>query len=180
MKYLLTPWREKYITGLSKKKKGNECIFCVLQKKEDEEAFILYRGIYNYIVLNLFPYNNGHLLIVPYEHKNSLLKVDDNVLFEMTYLMKSSVEILKKVYNPDGFNMGMNLERISGAGVPEHFHLHIVPRWEGDLNFMPLISEVKLFFEGVEKTYSKLKDKFLKIKPYKNIKEKENFSDNKV
>ncbi len=164
MKYMLTPWRGKYIEGLgdgNKKDKG--CVFCDIKKEDDEKVFILYRGNKNYIVLNLFPYNNGHILIVPYEHASSPEDVSEETLFEMFSLMRKSLKILRKVYNPDGFNIGMNLGRVSGAGVPDHFHLHIVPRWEGDYNFMPLLSETKLFFEGVEKTYEKLKKEFKKL-----------------
>ncbi len=159
MKYMVTPWRSKYIEELSQEKEES-CIFCSIQNKKDEEVFILYRGKKNYIVLNLFPYNNGHLLIVPYKHARSPEEVDNETLSEMFFLMKKSISIIREVYNPDGFNIGMNLGKVSGAGVPDHFHLHIVPRWEGDYNFMPLLSETKLFFEGVEKTYQKLKDKF--------------------
>ncbi len=162
MKYLVTPWREKYIKeGLN----SEECFLCEASKCEKpEKRFILFKGKYSFIVLNLYPYNNGHILIAPNEHLNSPLKAPRKVIDEMNTLMLKSLEILEKVYHPQGFNIGMNLGRPAGAGVPDHFHLHIVPRWEGDSNFMPLFGETKVMFEGIEKTFSKLKEEFRKIK----------------
>ncbi len=158
MKYLVTPWREKYIKeGLD----NEECFLCEASKhKKPEERYILFKGKHSFIILNLYPYNNGHLLIAPYEHLDSPLKAKKETIDEMNTLMLKALEILENVYHPQGFNIGMNLGRPAGAGVPDHFHLHIVPRWEGDANFMPLFGETKVMFEGIEKTFEKLKKEF--------------------
>ena len=162
MKYLVTPWREKYIKeGI----KNSNCFLCEASKAENpEERFVLCKGNHSFIILNLYPYNNGHILIAPYKHLDSPVKADKEIIDEMNFFMIETLRILERVYHPQGFNIGMNLGRPAGAGVPDHFHLHIVPRWEGDANFMPLFGETKVMFEGIEKTFSKLKDEFKKIK----------------
>ena len=162
MKYLVTPWREKYIKeGIHDK----GCFLCEASKaKNPEERFILHKGKYSFIILNLYPYNNGHILIAPFKHLDSPVKASKEILGEMNFFMVETLKILEKVYHPHGFNIGMNLGRPAGAGVPDHFHLHIVPRWEGDANFMPLFGETKVMFEGIEKTYEKLKAEFKNIK----------------
>jgi len=161
MRYLVTPWREKYITDEIDK---GGCFLCEAASSENPaKKFILFKGEYSFIIMNLYPYNNGHLLIAPYKHLDSPVKAEKQVLDEMNSLMIKSLDILTKVYNPHGFNIGMNLGRAAGAGVPEHFHLHMVPRWDGDSNFMPLFSDTKVMFEGVEKSYNKLKKYFIDI-----------------
>ncbi len=162
MKYLVTPWREKYIKeGIN----DDKCFLCEAAKAEKpEERFILYKGKHSFIILNLYPYNNGHILIAPHKHLDSPVKAGKKIIDEMNFFMIETLKILERVYHPQGFNIGMNLGRPAGAGVPDHFHLHIVPRWEGDASFMPLFGETKVMFEGIEKTFSKLKDEFEKIK----------------
>ncbi len=160
MKYLVTPWREKYITDEIDK---GGCFLCEASKAErPEDKHILYKGEYSFIIMNLYPYNSGHLLIAPYEHIETPVKADKKIMDEINSLMIKTLKILEKVYSPQGFNIGMNLGRAAGAGVPGHFHLHIVPRWEGDSNFMPIFSDTKVMFEGVEKSYKKLKKYFKK------------------
>jgi len=158
MDYLITPWRKKYINNEIRNK---ECFLCkAIKSKNPKNKFILYKGKFSFIIMNLYPYNNGHLLIAPKKHVDSPLKVEEKVNIEIERLKLKSIDILKKVYKPHGFNIGMNLGRASGAGLPDHFHIHIVPRWEGDANFMALLGDTKMMFEGIEESYKKLKDYF--------------------
>lgn len=162
MEYITAPWREKYVKKVIKM---NECIFCrALKQKNDRNAFILYRGVYNFIILNVYPYNPGHILIAPYEHLDSFEKTEKKSTDEMTDLLKLCLKILRKQYSPQGFNTGMNLGQSAGAGITGHYHLHIIPRWEGDSNFMPLISQTKMTIEDIETTYSRLLPLFQKAK----------------
>ncbi len=152
-KALYAPWRIGYILG--KKIKG--CLFCKLARQnKDKENFILERKKYCFVVLNRFPYNNGHLMIVPYKHVSRLEKLDDKILLEM---MKTSQEYtvkMKKIMKADGFNIGINIGEIAGAGIADHLHLHVVPRWAGDNNFMPVIGGFKVISESFESVYEKL------------------------
>ncbi|RLI04350.1 HIT family hydrolase [Candidatus Bathyarchaeota archaeon] len=155
MKQIWAPWRIEYILV----KKSEECIFCKLPKEErDEENFILLRGKKNFIILNNYPYNNGHLMVAPFRHVGNLEELTDEELDEHFRMVRKSVEILKKAYKPDGFNLGMNLGRVAGAGVEKHLHTHIVPRWEGDTNYMPVIANTKVISEALSSTYKKLKE----------------------
>jgi ATP adenylyltransferase len=159
MKQLWTPWRMKYILGMKKnsdlKKQG--CIFCEkLKENKDEDNFILYRGKTAFIILNIFPYNNGHLMVAPYKHLGELERLKDEELGELMSLVKKSTGLLKKALNPQGFNIGLNIGRVAGAGIEDHIHIHIVPRWEGDTNFLPLIGETKVIPELLKDTYKKL------------------------
>lgn len=154
MRQLWAPWRIRYI--LMEKPKG--CIFCMKQKeKNDEENLILYRGERCFIMLNLYPYNNGHLMIVPYRHVPSVEDLKVTEILEMGMLTKASLKLLRRILRPDGFNVGFNIGRVAGAGIEEHVHMHIVPRWNGDTNFMPVIGDTKVISEGLRETYSKLK-----------------------
>ncbi len=159
---LWAPWRLKYIQSVSKDKTISKCLFCELVKKDDKEAYIIYRGRYNYIVLNAFPYTTGHVMIVPYKHVRSIEQLDDETLVEMVKLLKIIVKVLKETYAPDGFNIGFNIGRAAGAGVEAHVHLHIVPRWVGDSNFMTIISATRVLPEALEDTYNKLKSSIKK------------------
>lgn len=154
MGLMWTPWRMKFI--LSEKKAG-ECIFCEEpEDSRDRENYILYRGRWCYIILNAYPYNNGHLLIVPYSHTCELELLAPEVVAEMMSLVQRSVAALKKAMNPDGFNIGMNLGRAAGAGIADHLHMHVVPRWVGDTNFMPVISDTRMIPELLTETYDRL------------------------
>ncbi len=157
MKIMWAPWRIKYI--LSAVKKTNECIFCKIisyDREKDKENLILHRGDTAFIVLNKYPYNNGHLLIVPYSHVPSLEYLSDEEILEMMKLVKYSILALRKAMNPDGFNVGINIGRVAGAGVEDHVHIHIVPRWNGDTNFMPVLAETKVISESLQDSYERI------------------------
>ena len=162
MKKLFSPWRAKYI-GSFKKKKSEVCIFCdAIKKKKDEKTLIIYRGKLCFVIMNLYPYNNGHLMIVPNLHIGDVKKINDECAIEMNKLVSVSVSAIEKVMKPHGFNVGMNLGRAAGAGVEGHLHTHIVPRWNGDTNFMPVLGETKIISEDLKSTYLKLKKYFPK------------------
>jgi ATP adenylyltransferase len=135
----------------------SECIFCrALKMKNDRNAFILFKGKDNFIVLNKYPYTPGHLMIAPYKHLSSFERANKESTNEMAELLKLSLRILKKKFQPHGFNTGMNLGHSAGAGVADHFHLHVIPRWTGDSNFMPLVGNTKVVIEDLETTYFQL------------------------
>jgi len=158
MKILWAPWRMKYIRSCSK---DSECFLCrALSEDKDEENLILLRGEKSFIIMNRYPYNNGHLMIAPKRHVGDLLQLNDGELIEMIKMIKLAVKALKSEYNPDGFNIGLNLGRAAGAGLEDHLHMHIIPRWVGDTNFMPLISETKTIPELLTESYSRLKKYF--------------------
>ncbi len=162
MEYIWAPWREKYVRKVHLMK---ECIFCkALSSGKDEDAFILLRGDYNFLILNTYPYNCGHLMIAPYSHIPSPENSTSKALQEFFEIMNLSLRVLKEAYNPQGFNIGMNLGRSAGAGVVDHYHLHIVPRWEGDANFMPLFGKTKIMLEDLKTTYKRLLPLFKKYK----------------
>ncbi len=153
---LYAPWRIAYILG--KKIKG--CVFCKAAKqKTDKKNLILERKKYCFVILNLYPYNNGHLMIVPYKHTSKIDQLDDKTLLEMNKTAQEYVNKMKKALKAEGFNIGMNIGRIAGAGIDEHLHMHIVPRWAGDTNFSPIIGKAKVISESFESVYEKLKKK---------------------
>jgi ATP adenylyltransferase len=146
-----------YILG--DKEKG--CIFCEkLKKKKDKENLILYQNQYAFVMMNKFPYNNGHVMVVPKRHCHDLEELSDYELRELFHLLKASTQILKSSLRPHGFNIGINIGRAGGAGE-EHIHFHIVPRWIGDTNFMPILGETKIIPEYLERTYQKLHSAYL-------------------
>ncbi len=158
MKYCTAPWRQAYVQKTIKIK---GCVFCnALKQKDDEQALILYRGKYNFVLVNRFPYTTGHLMIAPYRHLASLDRAPVEILEEAARLVPVALQILKKAYRPQGFNLGMNLGQSAGAGVTGHFHLHLVPRWPGDSNFMPIIGETRVFCEDLKTVYHRLKPYF--------------------
>jgi len=151
---MTVPWREHYVKNAHKMK---GCFFCaVAKRKKDKQDLILYRGEHNFIILNKYPYSPGHLMIAPYKHLDSIEKAGKKTSYEMTDILKKSLEILREVYNPHGFNTGMNIGHSAGAGVAYHYHLHVIPRWVGDSNFMPIIGKTKLTTEDLNKTYNNL------------------------
>lgn len=155
MRQLWAPWRIEYI--LLKRRKG--CIFCRFSReKNDEKNFVVFRGKKNFVILNNYPYNNGHLMVAPYRHIKNLEDMSGEEFNEHFLVIRKSVEVLKKVYNPQGFNIGINLGKVAGAGIEDHIHTHIVPRWKGDTNFMPIIADTKVIPEALTETYKKLKD----------------------
>ncbi|HIC39390.1 MAG TPA: HIT domain-containing protein [Candidatus Marinimicrobia bacterium] len=154
---LWAPWRMDYI--LSEKENG--CIFCNKPKKDnDRNMLILHRGKNVFVMMNLYPYNNGHLLIAPYTHADNSNELTIEDRGEIMELANASMEIIKKSMNAEGFNFGANVGKSGGAGIEEHIHFHVVPRWQGDTNFMPIISHIKVQVEGLLETYDNLKTHF--------------------
>lgn len=162
MEYISAPWRKKYVKNVFKMK---DCVFCeAIKFNNDLKVYILYRGKHNFIILNKYPYTPGHIMIAPYEHLDLFEKADKESTDEMTDLIKLSLKTLRQHYRPHGFNTGMNIGQSAGAGVVDHYHVHIIPRWVGDSNFMPLISKTKVVIETLEKTYQQLSPLFQEIK----------------
>jgi ATP adenylyltransferase len=146
-----------YITGIEKRDEG--CVFCSKPNQDcgcDRDNLLLYRGKTCFVLMNLFPYNNGHLMIIPYKHTSDILDIDDETSIELWTLVCKSKQALSNVMHPDGFNIGMNLGRTAGAGIDRHIHLHIVPRWNGDTNFMPVVGETKVISQALTDTYDAL------------------------
>ena len=160
MDVLWSPWRYDYITGSASDRSGG-CVFCEILNGSagDEERYILKRAEFNFVVLNVYPYAAGHLLVVPYAHVPTLDKLDKNASDELMDITKSAQAALGHVYKPDGFNLGMNLGRSAGAGVAGHVHMHILPRWTGDVNFMTSIGQTRTIPEDLSVTFEKLKGK---------------------
>ncbi len=156
---LWSPWRMKYIRGEEPRPDpAPDCIFCdKLEADDDADAHILYRGETCFITLNLYPYNNGHLMIVPYQHTGDLTALPRPTLDELIFLTQRCVELLTRAYRPEGFNIGINQGTAAGAGIAEHLHQHIVPRWLGDTNFMTTIGETRVIPEWIDDTYRDLK-----------------------
>jgi len=159
MEQIWAPWRIRYIETAKAEVKG--CILCDKPKESKDEAnYILYRGKHNFVMLNGYPYNPGHLMVAPYRHVDGLDKLPREELHEHFEIVSRGVEVLKKVFGPGGFNIGMNLGRVAGAGIDSHIHTHIVPRWPGDTNFMPVVADVRVMPEALADTYNKLKGEF--------------------
>jgi ATP adenylyltransferase len=154
---LWAPWRMEYI-GSAKSDEEQGCIFCELPAKNDDEAtYILARQEHSFAILNKFPYNSGHLMVAPFRHVGNLGDLKDDEALDMAKLLGRCVEALKETMQPDGFNLGMNLGQVAGAGIPDHLHWHVVPRWSGDTNFMPILGETKVLPELLRETYEKLR-----------------------
>ena len=154
---LWAPWRLAYIKG----EKEPGCIFCTrLARSDDEQDLILFRGQRSFIILNAFPYTNGHLMIVPNDHVAQLEGVADETLAEMDQLLKRSIAALKNALSPQGFNIGWNIGRCAGAGVDDHIHEHLVPRWNGDTNLMPVLGGVTVVSDALDNTWRALKPHF--------------------
>lgn len=153
MKTLWAPWRMEYLLS----KKRDDCLFCeILKEQEDRENLILNRSSHCFVVMNRYPYNNGHIMVVPNIHTSNLEDIPEKDLIDFGKTTQFSLKCLKKLLKPEGFNIGMNIGGAAGAGIKEHVHLHIVPRWGGDTSFMTSISEVKVVSEHIMKTYDKL------------------------
>lgn len=156
MDYLWSPWRFRYVSQAGK---SSHCVFCekaVADVARDREHLILHRGRLNFVLLNLFPYTTGHTMIAPYAHVANLEDLDAGILSEMMELAQKTQVALKACYKPEGSNLGMNLGKCAGAGVADHLHLHILPRWMGDSNFMTVIGETRVQPEDLLTTYDKL------------------------
>jgi ATP adenylyltransferase len=154
---LWAPWRIEYI--LSEKEEG--CIFCEkLAEDDDRRNLILHRGRRNFVIMNLYPYNPGHLMVAPNEHVSELEELDDEVSLEMMALTRMCVRVLKQKMAPHGFNAGINLGEIAGASIREHLHMHLVPRWQGDNNFTAVLADINVMPQALEETYDLLKAGF--------------------
>jgi ATP adenylyltransferase len=154
------PWRLAYVKDASKDIE-EECIFCAKPAEEDDAAsLIVHRGERCFVILNLFPYTNGHLMVAPYEHIGRIQDLPAETVTEMMALAQRAMSRLEDVYDPHGYNVGFNQGRVAGAGVEHHIHLHVVPRWGGDTNFMPVIADTKVMPQTLEQSYEALKGAF--------------------
>lgn len=155
MNRLYAPWRESYITGLDKKKSG--CVFCSIQQSsKDKENFVFLRDQYCFAVLNLYPYSNGHCLVLPNRHVGDISKLKPVELAALMSMTVSVKELMSIALKPIGYNLGMNLGRMAGAGIPGHIHMHIVPRWKGDHNFMPITAEARVISQSLKLVHQSL------------------------
>lgn len=160
MERIWAPWRSVYLGGSH----GDGCVFCEkVQSDEDEANLVLLRGNKTIILMNLYPYNNGHLLIMPKRHVGDIEALTGEEMAELSQMTQKMVKVLR-AFNPEGFNVGANIGKIAGAGVPGHFHIHVVPRWGGDTNFMPVIGDVRVISESLEVTFKKLKESLENLK----------------
>ena len=154
--HLWTPWRMPYLQDSSPRK--DECIFCIKAQTEDDAVHhVLRRGEHCFVALNLYPYNNGHMMIVPYQHTSVLDNLAEPVLTEMMRLTQQAMRVLQSAYQPDGYNIGINQGTDAGAGLAAHLHQHLVPRWRGDTNYMTVIGQTRVIPEWIDDTYKRLK-----------------------
>ncbi len=155
MERLYSPWRSQYIENVDNL---DGCFLCnAFKSKDDEKNLVLYRGKKAFIIMNLYPYNAGHVMVCPNEHIGDFTKIDKETLHEISELTQFAVKAIQKALKPDGFNLGYNLGRAAGAGLEDHIHNHIVPRWNGDTNFMPVIGEVKVISQDLKEVDHKIK-----------------------
>lgn len=153
---LWAPWRLQYI---EKDTSTGGCIFVDLPaSSEDRANLILFRGEHSFVIMNAFPYTNGHLMVAPYKHTAEISDLDDQALLEINQMLGHCVRWIRSAYNPDGFNIGINLGKAAGAGIPTHIHWHIVPRWSGDTNFMTTVGQVRVLPQSLEDSYDRLKE----------------------
>jgi ATP adenylyltransferase len=159
MKVLWAPWRMGYILS---DKKDQSCIFCPGEDRtRDAERLILFSGERTLVMMNRYPYNNGHLLVAPVRHVAGLDELGSEEVLDLLLKVRKSIEVLKKAMKPEGFNVGLNLGHVAGAGIEEHLHFHVVPRWNGDTNYMTILDDVRVIPEHIQKTYEKLRLDFL-------------------
>jgi ATP adenylyltransferase len=162
MDRLWAPWRMRYIVN------NNNSVGCVLcnevEKNDDRKNYILFRGTHSFVIMNLYPYNNGHLLIVPYTHESDIDKLPEEELGDLMKVTQASVKILKQALSPDGFNVGINIGKSAGAGIPEHLHVQIVPRWNGDTSYITVFDNTRVMPELLDETYELLKQYFERLK----------------
>jgi len=156
LEQLWAPWRREYVLG----PKPEGCVFCAALRGEPKESLVLARSRLTFVMLNKYPYINGHLLISPCRHVADLEALQDDEAAELAYRLRQSVRILREVYRPDGFNLGMNLGKVAGAGVEEHLHYHLLPRWNGDTNFMSVLAHTRVISEPLALTWETLAPHF--------------------
>jgi ATP adenylyltransferase len=158
MDYLWTPWRYQYVTSTGA---GAECVFCAAGKAaSDRDFLVVHRARWNFVILNRYPYTSGHIMVAPYAHVSSLAELPDEALEEMIRLARDAEQRLRAAYRPDGLNLGINLGKSAGAGIAGHVHLHALPRWTGDTNFMTVTAETRVLPEDLETTWEKLRREF--------------------
>ncbi len=159
MERLWAPWRDAYVSTTSEKSGG--CIFCDKPREDrDAENYIVYRAERVFVILNAYPYNNGHLMVVPYAHIGDLEQVAPATLAEMMRVAQRCVHVLRATMRPDAFNVGMNIGRPAGAGIADHIHMHVVPRWTGDTNFMPVVADTRVLSQSLQSSYALLRQGF--------------------
>lgn len=158
MKKLWAPWRMTYIKDAAKKENESDCILCRIaaERDKDEKNLVVARAKHVFVVLNRFPYANGHLMITPYKHIKEFSGLAPKAVAELVAYTQKAIDALRRMSNPDGFNVGANLGRIAGAGIDAHLHVHVVPRWSGDTNFMPVLADVKIIAQALEETWLEL------------------------
>ena len=157
MKNIWAPWRKEFVLS----RKEENCFFCdTIKDNQDRKNLVLYRGKECFCILNKYPYDNGHLMVAPNLHKDDLEKLSNSEMLEFMTLARDVKDVLSKKKNPEGFNLGINLGDVAGAGVVGHIHLHIVPRWKGDTNFMPVLGHTKVQVDGLKETHQLLKSFF--------------------
>lgn len=160
MKRIYAPWRYKYVSNPD----SGVCIFCKANRSDaDRKSGVLFRGKLAFVIMNTYPYNNGHIMVAPYKHTGDFGELSEEEMLEISTVLKKWQEVIKKAMKPDGFNIGMNLGRIAGAGFEDHLHYHLVPRWSGDTNFMPVIGETKVVPMSIDEGYDLL------LKTYRQI-----------
>jgi ATP adenylyltransferase len=159
MDFLFTPWRYAYITSAHE---ATGCLFCELaQAGNDEKALIVHRDKHCFVILNAFPYTSGHVMVVPYQHVDQLQQLSPEAVQEMMELTRRLEGILRELYHPEGLNLGMNLGKAAGAGIAGHIHMHVLPRWVADANFISVIGETRILPEDLATTYKRIREKFL-------------------
>jgi len=166
MDRLFSPWRSKYIETFkgSGDKEKSECVFCSAMKaNEDKDRLVIYRGKLAFVIMNLYPYNSGHMMVVPKRHTAEFASLTPEELAECMKLLQDAQIALEELSHPHGFNIGMNLGKAGGAGIDDHLHWHIVPRWNGDTNFMPVLADIKMVSEDMERQWETLHTFFSKI-----------------
>jgi ATP adenylyltransferase len=160
MDRLWAPWRLSYVASAKPPGEHDPCFICrSLAEKNDRENLVASRGPKTLVLLNRFPYNNGHLLIAPNAHKGELHELDADEILEMQQCLARLVEVVRAIMKPDGFNIGLNLGRVAGAGLPGHLHWHLVPRWNGDTNFMPVLADTRVINQSLDDFYARLVEK---------------------
>ena len=161
MDHLWTPWRSTYVSG---KAESQGCVFCIAAQdaSRDAETLVVYRGAFTFVILNRYPYTTGHLMIAPYEHVSRLNAASEEATGEIMALSRRSEEILERIYRPAGLNMGLNLGEAAGAGIAQHLHFHVLPRWTGDANFMTTVAHTRVMPESLDQTFAKIREAFAK------------------
>jgi ATP adenylyltransferase len=157
MDYLWTPWRYAYVSSIEK---DGGCVFCDAPKQNDDaKSYIVHRGLHCFVILNAFPYTPGHVMVVPYDHMDELRKLPTEAANEMMSLSQKMESVLRELYRPDGVNLGMNIGKAAGAGIAGHIHMHVLPRWVADSNFVSVVGETRVLPETLDVTWRKMKEK---------------------